>query len=98
MVGEYHRPTLDPIGWGGIIWGLVQGFVQWQLKSCYAVSSINVQLSTVKVFAGLEAQAGGLLFCCQQVSLSPTNAIFMPCRVALFWGYIIGTKQDLEFD
>jgi integrase len=48
----------DPYAWYGITWGLIAGFVRWQLEQGYAVSSINVRLSTVKKYAALAFQAG----------------------------------------
>lgn len=47
----------DPQAWQGITWGLVEGFVKWQLGQGFAVSSVNVRLSTVKTYANLAAQA-----------------------------------------
>lgn len=49
-----------PPSWAGISWGLVAGFVEWQLQQGYAVGSVNVRLSTVKVYARLAAKAGAL--------------------------------------
>src|SRR5829696_118200 len=56
-------PTVDdlkskPETWQGVTWGLVAGFVKWMLREGLALSSINRKLSTVKVYAGLAAQAG----------------------------------------
>src|SRR6266545_2744037 len=56
-------PTADelqgyPEAWQGVTWGLIAGFVQWMLKQGLALSSVNRKLSTVKVYAGLAAQAG----------------------------------------
>jgi integrase len=50
----------DPGAWRGITWGLVAGFVRWQLQQGYAVNSINVRLSTVKRYAALAFQAGAI--------------------------------------
>lgn len=50
----------DPAAWQGITWGLVAGFVQWQLQQGYATGSVNVRLSTVKVYAKLASKAGVL--------------------------------------
>jgi integrase len=50
----------DPSAWEGITWGLVAGFVQWQLKQGYAVGSVNVRLSTIKTYSKLAMQAGAL--------------------------------------
>lgn len=58
-------PTADelqnePDAWQGVTWGLVAGFVQWMLGQGLALASVNRKLSTVKVYAGLAAQAGAL--------------------------------------
>lgn len=50
----------DPEAWQGMTWGIVAGFSRWLLESGYAVSSVNVSLSTVRVYAGLAAKAGVL--------------------------------------
>jgi integrase len=47
-----------PAAWQGISWGIVEGFVQWQLQEGYAVSSVNARLTTVRVYAGMAARAG----------------------------------------
>ncbi|MCD4687493.1 MAG: tyrosine-type recombinase/integrase [Anaerolineae bacterium] len=44
--------------WRGVTWGLVAGFVAWQLEQGYAINSINARLSTVKIYCRLAAQAG----------------------------------------
>lgn len=50
----------DPRAWLGITWGLVEGFIKWQLLQGYAVDSVNVRLSTVKQYAQLALKAGAL--------------------------------------
>lgn len=55
-VGE--RLYSDVETWQGITFGLVDGFVRWMLTKGYAVDSINVRLSTVKVYCKLSAKAG----------------------------------------
>lgn len=50
----------QPKAWAGVSWGLVKGFVAWQLQEGYAVSSANMRLATVRVYARLAAQAGFL--------------------------------------
>lgn len=50
----------DPDAWQGVTWGLVEGFVKWQLQQGHAVSSINRRLSTVKAYVKLAAKAGAL--------------------------------------
>jgi integrase len=49
-----------PAGWAGISWGLVAAFVEWQLNEGYAIGSINVRLSTVKVYTRLATKAGSV--------------------------------------
>jgi integrase len=43
----------DPDAWAGMTWGLVAGFLDWQLQQGYAVASINRALSTVRRYAAL---------------------------------------------
>jgi integrase len=50
----------DPEAWRGITWGLVEGFIRWQLQAGYAVGSVNVRLATVKGYARLALKAGSL--------------------------------------
>jgi hypothetical protein len=50
----------SPAGWRDLTWGLVEGFVRWQLQQGFAVTSVNIRLSTVKTFARLAYQAGSL--------------------------------------
>ena len=50
----------DPDAWRGVSWGLVEGFVKWQVAKGYAIGSINVRLSTVKTYCQLAMQAGAL--------------------------------------
>jgi len=56
-VGDFAE---DPKAWQGITWGLVEGFVKWQLLKGYAVDSVNVRLSTIKTYAKLALRAGAL--------------------------------------
>jgi integrase len=46
--------------WKGMTWGIIAGFVRWQLAQGYAVGSVNVRLSTVKTFAGLAFKSGAI--------------------------------------
>ncbi len=48
----------EPEAWRGMSWGIVAGFVRWLLQEGYAVSSVNVRLSTVKTYVRLAFQAG----------------------------------------
>jgi len=50
----------EPEAWRGITWGLVEGFIRWQLQAGYAVGSVNVRLATVKGYARLAMKAGTL--------------------------------------
>ena len=50
----------DPDAWRGMSWGVVQGFVEWQLQAGYAIASINARLATIKAFAARATQAGVL--------------------------------------
>lgn len=47
-----------PVSWRGVSWGIVEGFVKWQLTQGYAVASVNRALSTVKTYTKLAAKAG----------------------------------------
>ncbi len=48
----------DAAAWHGVSWGLVAGFVAWQLQRGYAVGSVNVRLYTVKTYCQLALHAG----------------------------------------
>lgn len=50
----------NPSAWRGVTWGIVEGFVQWQLGEGYAISSINARLSTVKVYAQMAIKADAI--------------------------------------
>lgn len=50
----------DPFAWTGMTKGLVEGFVQWQVRAGYAIGSINMHLSTVKLYCKLAQGAGAL--------------------------------------
>ena len=49
-----------PEAWQGITWGLVEAFLRWQMSKGYALTSINVRLSTIKAFSRMVMQAGFL--------------------------------------
>lgn len=51
---------ITPESWMFITWGLVKAFVSWMLQNGYAVATVNVRLSTIKVYAGLALQAGAI--------------------------------------
>lgn len=50
----------DLEAWRGITWGLVETFKRWLVVEGYAIGSINVMLSTLRVYAGLAGKAGVL--------------------------------------
>lgn len=50
----------DAEAWRGVTWGIVSGFVAWQLQKGYAVGSVNVRLATVKAYGKLAMQAGAI--------------------------------------
>lgn len=55
--GEVAR-NLD--AWRGVTWGLVAGFMRWQLAQSYAVSTVNIRLATIKAYCRLAVQAGAM--------------------------------------
>ena len=50
----------DPDAWRGVTWGLVTAFQQWLLQLGYAVSSVNVRVSTIKSYARLAFKTGAI--------------------------------------
>ena len=50
----------NPESWRGVTWGLVRGFRLWMRRQGYAVSTINVRLSTIRTYAKLAADAGAI--------------------------------------
>lgn len=60
VVREAEALYGDPQAWRGMSAGLVVGFVKWQLQRGYAIGSINVRLSTVKMYCRLAARAAAL--------------------------------------
>lgn len=48
----------DPNAWHGTTWGLVEGFVKWQLRAGHAISTVNRRLATVRSYAKLATKAG----------------------------------------
>ena len=57
---ESNELSSSPEAWRGVTWGLVEGFVRWQLQQGYAVGSVNVRLSTVKLYCQLAMKAGAI--------------------------------------
>ncbi len=50
----------DPQAWESVTWGLLEGFKRWMLQQGYAVSTVNIQLTTARVYAALAVKAGVL--------------------------------------
>ncbi len=50
----------NPQAWRGVTWGIVEGFIAWQLQEGYAISSVNARLSTVKVYTQLAVKASAI--------------------------------------
>jgi len=50
----------QPTSWGGVTWGLVEGFRNAMVRDGYAVATVNARLSAVKTYAKLAAKAGVL--------------------------------------
>ena len=50
----------DPAAWRGITWGLVEAFKRWMLDEGFAIASVNLALSNIKVYAKLASKAGSL--------------------------------------
>ena len=48
----------NPAAWHGTTWGIVEGFIAWQLNEGYATTTVNARLSTVKVYAQMAVKAG----------------------------------------
>lgn len=55
-----ERLMSDPAAWSNITYGVISGFVKWQLQEGYALGSVNVRLATVKRYVKLALQAGAL--------------------------------------
>ncbi len=56
-IGDLYH---DPAAWSAMTKGLVEGFVIWQRREGYAIGSINMRLSTVKLYCKLAQGAGAL--------------------------------------
>jgi integrase len=50
----------EPEAWRNVSHGLVEAFVRWMLQQGYSISTVNLKLSTVKIFAKLAAKAGAM--------------------------------------
>src|SRR5260370_25324593 len=48
----------DLAAWSFVTWGLVEAFNRWQLQQGYAVGSVNLRTTTIKIYCGLAAKSG----------------------------------------
>jgi integrase len=59
QAGEVREGLMiNPQMWEGITHGLVEGFVEWMLQQGYAIGTVNLKLSTIKVYCKLALKAG----------------------------------------
>ncbi len=57
--GEIRENLMNnPHAWKEITHGLIEGFVEWMLQTGYAIGTINLKLSTIKVYCKLATKAG----------------------------------------
>ena len=47
----------DLAKWHFVTWGLVEAFNRWQISQGYAMGSVNVRMTTIKIYCGLAAKA-----------------------------------------
>ena len=60
-VVPHKRPfATEPEAWAGVTWGLIEGFVAWQIQEGFSIASTNARLSTVKSYAALAVKAGSI--------------------------------------
>ena len=60
-VVPHKRPfATEPDAWAGMTWGLIEGFVAWQIREGFSIASTNARLSTVKSYAALAVKAGSI--------------------------------------
>lgn len=52
--------STDPAAWRGLTFGFVEGFTRWMLQQGISIGTINVRLSTVKVYCRLAAKSGAI--------------------------------------
>jgi len=60
LKNEGLRFQTEPDAWQGMTFGVVEGFVRWQLLRGYAINTVNARLSTIKVYCGLAVKGGVL--------------------------------------
>lgn len=61
---EAEALRTDPQAWRGMTYGMLQGFVRWQLQEGYAVGTVNVRLATIRQYCklvGPRPQGAGVL-------------------------------------
>ncbi|MEO7076675.1 MAG: tyrosine-type recombinase/integrase [Ktedonobacterales bacterium] len=54
---QAERLASEIASWHGVGYGIVSGFVRWQLAQGYAIASVNRRLATIKQFVHLAQQA-----------------------------------------
>ncbi len=60
-VVSHKRPfATEPNAWAGVTWGLIEGFIAWQIQEGFSIASTNARLSTVKSYAALAVKAGSV--------------------------------------
>lgn len=47
----------EPGAWVGTTWGLVEGFVKWLLNEGYSIATVNLRLTSIKVYCRLATKA-----------------------------------------
>ena len=57
-IEHWQEAVLDLSGWRNITYGIVRGFIRWQLRKGYAINTVNKRLSTIKTFCSLAYKAG----------------------------------------
>jgi integrase len=57
---KWQEEKLSLGAWEHVTYGIVQGFVRWQLTQGFAIGSINVRLSTIKTYCKLASLSGFL--------------------------------------
>ncbi|MDJ0752799.1 MAG: tyrosine-type recombinase/integrase [Ardenticatenaceae bacterium] len=58
FVATAHLCQRIPAAWHGVTWGLVDGFIKWQLNQGYSVPTVNNRLSIVRTYCRLATKAG----------------------------------------
>lgn len=73
----------DPLSWQYITYGFVMAFVEWAKQEGYALSTINLHISTIKTYAKLAVRAGAM-----------TVEQFVPIQLIQGYGYSEAMRVD----